>query len=302
MRLAPAVVLLAATTTALADDLVYFEEDGGAAGPRGLYNFDSATGVSTLRTPVGGSQRFFGLATRPSTGVVYATDPQNTSTLWTLDIDTGAATFIGNINGDTIADISFDPLTGTLYGMGRNSERLYTIDPATGAPTLVGTSDPQVRCGMCLSPTGQMYAFSTSGVLYSVDKTTAAATLIGGGVPGVLVEDAEFTPVGNLYFTSFFGDVYRVETATGADTLVGSSGSGSGLLGIIAAPATATPCYANCDASTTVPVLNISDFACFLNRFAAGDSYANCDNSTTPPVLNVSDFACFLNRFAAGCT
>jgi hypothetical protein len=60
-------------------------------------------------------------------------------------------------------------------------------------------------------------------------------------------------------------------------------------------------CYANCDSSTTLPVLNVLDFACFLNRFAAGDPYANCDGSTTPPALNVLDFACFLNRFAAGC-
>jgi hypothetical protein len=62
------------------------------------------------------------------------------------------------------------------------------------------------------------------------------------------------------------------------------------------------PCYANCDGSTSAPILNIGDFGCFLNRFAAGDSYANCDNSTTPPVLNVADFACFLNAFAAGCS
>ena len=61
-------------------------------------------------------------------------------------------------------------------------------------------------------------------------------------------------------------------------------------------------CYANCDASTTSPVLNVLDFQCFLNRFAAGDSYANCDGSTTAPVLNVLDFSCFLNRFAAGCS
>ena len=61
------------------------------------------------------------------------------------------------------------------------------------------------------------------------------------------------------------------------------------------------PCYANCDLSTTSPILNVLDFSCFLNKFAAGDSYANCDNSTTPPVLNVLDFSCFLNRFAAGC-
>jgi hypothetical protein len=60
-------------------------------------------------------------------------------------------------------------------------------------------------------------------------------------------------------------------------------------------------CYANCDNSSVPPVLNVLDFNCFLNRFAAGDSYANCDNSSVPPVLNVLDFNCFLNRFAAGC-
>jgi hypothetical protein len=60
-------------------------------------------------------------------------------------------------------------------------------------------------------------------------------------------------------------------------------------------------CYANCDASTTPPILNVLDFSCFLNRFAAGDPYANCDGSTTDPVLTVLDFACFLNRYAAGC-
>jgi hypothetical protein len=60
-------------------------------------------------------------------------------------------------------------------------------------------------------------------------------------------------------------------------------------------------CYANCDASTVSPVLNVGDFTCFLQRFAAGESYANCDESTVPPVLNVGDFTCFLQRFAAGC-
>ena len=71
--------------------------------------------------------------------------------------------------------------------------------------------------------------------------------------------------------------------------------------GIINALAAHGYCYANCDASTTAPALNVLDFSCFLNRFAAGDTYANCDGSTTPPVLNVLDFACFLNGFASGC-
>jgi outer membrane protein assembly factor BamB len=69
-------------------------------------------------------------------------------------------------------------------------------------------------------------------------------------------------------------------------------------------------CYANCDGSTVPPVLNVEDFTCFINEFAAGSQlphelqvghYANCDGSTTAPVLNVEDFTCFINRFAAGC-
>lgn len=61
------------------------------------------------------------------------------------------------------------------------------------------------------------------------------------------------------------------------------------------------PCYANCDGSISAPILNVNDFICFLNRFAAGDSYANCDASTIVPTLNVNDFVCFMNSYAAGC-
>jgi probable HAF family extracellular repeat protein len=60
-------------------------------------------------------------------------------------------------------------------------------------------------------------------------------------------------------------------------------------------------CYANCDGSTTPPILNVNDFICFQQRYAAGDSYANCDGSTSPPILNVNDFICFQTQFAAGC-
>jgi hypothetical protein len=69
-------------------------------------------------------------------------------------------------------------------------------------------------------------------------------------------------------------------------------------------------CPANCDGSSAPPILNVDDFTCFINHFAAASAlphaqqlghYANCDNSTTPPVLNVDDFTCFINQFAAGC-
>jgi probable HAF family extracellular repeat protein len=69
-------------------------------------------------------------------------------------------------------------------------------------------------------------------------------------------------------------------------------------------------CYANCDRSDIAPKLNVDDFTCFINQFAAAgplphaeqvSQYANCDRSTVAPVLNVDDFTCFINTFALGC-
>jgi uncharacterized membrane protein len=57
-------------------------------------------------------------------------------------------------------------------------------------------------------------------------------------------------------------------------------------------------CYANCDGSTTAPALNVGDFTCFLQKFAANDIYGNCNNDSA---MDVSDFTCFLQKFVAGC-
>jgi len=75
----------------------------------------------------------------------------------------------------------------------------------------------------------------------------------------------------------------------------------SATIGPISAFVHSFTCYANCDGSTIAPVLNVNDFLCFNNKFAAGDPYANCDGSTIAPILNVNDFVCFLQKYAAGC-
>jgi hypothetical protein len=61
-------------------------------------------------------------------------------------------------------------------------------------------------------------------------------------------------------------------------------------------------CRANCDQSTTNPVLTSNDFICFLTQFAQGNSQANCDLSSTPPLLTANDFQCFLIQYANGCS
>ena len=67
-------------------------------------------------------------------------------------------------------------------------------------------------------------------------------------------------------------------------------------------PVVAQSCYANCDGSTSAPCLNVNDFICFNNLYAASSTSANCDGSTIAPILNVNDFICFNNLYAAGCT
>ncbi len=85
------------------------------------------------------------------------------------------------------------------------------------------------------------------------------------------------------------GEIYVMVGSTG-----GPGGTSGQVLKLVA-------CYANCDASTQAPTLNVADFTCFLQRFAGGEASANCDLSTAAPVLNVADFTCFLQRFAGGC-
>jgi autotransporter-associated beta strand protein len=87
-----------------------------------------------------------------------------------------------------------------------------------------------------------------------------------------------------------------INYAFGGTDSLGRVGDGNDIAVIFPAP-----CYANCDGSTVAPILNVGDFTCFLQKFAASDPYANCDHSTQPPVLNVADFTCFLQKYAAGC-
>ncbi|MFN0131378.1 MAG: choice-of-anchor J domain-containing protein [Phycisphaerales bacterium] len=89
----------------------------------------------------------------------------------------------------------------------------------------------------------------------------------------------------------------KVEDCGGADT-----GNIVGFVLLLNMAPMGGGCYANCDASTIVPFLNVNDFICFNNLFAAGDTNANCDGSTIVPVLNVNDFICFNNAFASGCS
>jgi hypothetical protein len=137
-----------------------------------------------------------------------------------------------------------------------------------------------------------IYAFghaNAEGDTVRINAYNAAGALVGS-------VDAQAATPGFVGFVSSTPIARIVVTPLG--NVDGRNGMDNLQIGTTPIP---SACYANCDSSASAPVLNVQDFTCFLQRYAAGNGYANCDGSTSAPALNVSDFTCFLQRYAAGC-
>ncbi len=222
---------------------------------------------------------------------------------------------------------------GQLYvsagaGAFRGVSAVGTGLPTTASQTITllngfdpGTTSPESPYGFYMPAADTLYVCDdrtngNGGIqkwTLSAGTWTLAYTLVVGagtgsgarGLTGSVDRAGQVTVYATTSETSANRLVSIVDTgAASAFALVTTAPVNTAFRGVDVAPAAAVPppCYANCDQSTTPPILNVLDFSCFLNRFAGADSYANCDQSTTAPVLNVLDFSCFLNRFAAGCT
>ena len=85
------------------------------------------------------------------------------SGLYSVDINTGAATVQGTISPQTLQDIAFNPVDNQMYGINsqNNVTRLYTIDLTTGAVTTVGIftglPDPHHAMGFAIDSDGNFY-------------------------------------------------------------------------------------------------------------------------------------------------
>lgn len=130
--------------------------------------------------------------------------------------------------------------------------------------------------------------FSHNGMMFDYMESAAG----GGWLPSPTSLFAGLPATGGLYLT---------RSRTNHDPAEHEGPEFANIANPEIAPNGIPDCYANCDGSTVAPVLNVNDFSCYLNLFAAGRIEANCDESTVAPVLNVNDFTCFLNKFAQGC-
>jgi len=187
--------------------------------------------------------------------------------------------------------------------------RIQICNPSAFSASTVGTAGFDTALFL-FDAAGRGVSFSDDAG--SVQSTITSQFVTGAGVYYIAIAGYDNDPLGaitsgEIWLDTPFGEERQPDGPAAAE--VPGSWSGGGATGLYTIALTGAcfisvtpPCYANCDGSSVPPILNVSDFICFQQKYAAGDPYANCDGSTVPPILNVADFICFQNRYAAGCS
>ncbi len=147
-----------------------------------------------IPTQFPGSEYFTGMAIDPTTGIVYLSSTnESTSTSW-----------------------------------------LYTVNKSTGTPTLIGVlTNAPLMIAIAINNNGQLYGYDMiNDVMLSINKTTAAGTIIGPiGFNAGFGQGMDFDPItGTLYLSAFNASTFQAElrtgnTTTGSTTLIGLLGS-----------------------------------------------------------------------------
>jgi hypothetical protein len=143
--------------------------------------------------------------------------------LGTIDLQTGAFTQIGTVNGiagSVTEDLARLP-RGLLYGSNANSE-LFLIDPVALTTSLVGTCGNTIF-GLAFRQDGTLFGCSDN-TLYQINPNTGAATLVGAMGVNSTYYDIKFDSGGHLYLVEN-STLYLVNTSTGQALQIGQSGA-----------------------------------------------------------------------------
>lgn len=199
---------------------------GSGGQPGSLYTLNQATGAATLVGPLvdtgGNTYAMTGLAYHAPTDTLYGSTVTNSGSptnarLVRIDRNTGLVTSIGSFNiaaGGSLADISFQPGTNTLFGWGNFGEALFTVNLATGQTTQVGATVPGLQGGGGL-------AFRSDGTLFATPDSLNSNTLrtINPGT-GVHTTVATVTGAGSDFINAmaFNGPTLFVNLSPGPST------------------------------------------------------------------------------------
>jgi hypothetical protein len=183
-------------------------------------------------------------------GVLYGVDDA-TDRLISIDLETGAGTFVGNLGLPDISvsspadfGMSFD-CDGGLWLSSDQTQSLYSVDPESGAASLVGSSGSLGAPITGLSIVRDiLYGLGAEGSenLYKIDMTTGVATAVGGRLSNQLSYSdggLSFDATGLLWGISDNtnpafppSDIFRISLSTGAASVVATTVPGTESLAI----------------------------------------------------------------------
>jgi hypothetical protein len=230
--------------------------------------------------------------------------------------DSSLATDVGDLPATAFAVNGYGQrllkIHGFINGSDADMYKFRVCDYTTFSASTVG--------GTTIDTAMALFDSTGHGISYDDDSTSGAQSLVtgqfmtGNATVYLAVSYWNYKPIDSslnlIWNATNPGNAYYPEwqpngpgAANAINGWVGST-TVTGNYTIFLTGACFLGCYANCDSSTTPPILNANDFQCFLNSYAGaanGFGYANCDNSSSQPILNANDFQCFLNAFAAGC-
>jgi len=207
------------------------------------------TGQVTIVGPTLDDWNFRTISVDPTTNILYAaTDnyPGSGGQLWTLDKQTGAATFITKIAGpglDQLTALGIGP-DGTAYITDYFGADLFTIDLHTGDATKLGTLGQPGNWfdDLAVNAAGELFGSRTGGGFYRIRLDTMKEELLAPG-----------------FWRSFEfigGDCYADFNADAAADLFDFLAYANAFI--------AGEFRADCDGSGS---LDLFDFLCFTNSF-----------------------------------
>lgn len=259
MALSPAGFAATPTTDAVFYTLVF---GGVSAKTATLESFTLSTFHNpTVIGPVGYETWYGALAYDTGNSTMYMVDGYGNDTttvnssLYTLNLTTGAATLIGSIGMPHVTGLTYDSANDTLYASTTDSKSLLKLNAATGAATQIGSGLGDINVVTYDSSNNVLYGWAGTQI-YSVDPATGATTLLSGSGLSSNNSGMVYDPTSNLLWNlDVTGRMATVDPASYVQTLAEAccfSGGESGGLALI-------PAY-TCT-NTAAPVITSIDSA-----------------------------------------
>lgn len=233
-------------TPIVSAQLILYGATGSGGQPGSLYTLNQTTGAATLIGPLvdsgGTPYAMTGMAYHAPTDTLYGSTVTNTGSptnarLVRIDRSTGLVTSVGSFNipaTGSLADISFQPGTNTLFGWGNLGEALFTVNLTTGQATQVGATVPGLQGGggLAFRADGSLFASPdglNSNTLRTIDPVTGVHTVVAPvtGAGSDFINAMAFN--GNTLFVNLSpgpstpSSLGTIDTTTGVVTYLGVS-------------------------------------------------------------------------------